>query len=98
MKENVLTPEQIQNWRKIIAIHLNEKALKMGVNPDVGVVAYIMPESEVIEYYKLIKSIVENPKNYDTDTKPIQIKEKCNHSNSFTGQYGRYCIDCEKYV
>jgi hypothetical protein len=92
--EDTLSPEQIQNWRKIIYLQLEEKC------PGAGAYAVIMPESEVIQFWKRMKIILENPPAVKTIVeKPIyNNKKQCNHSNSITGQNGQYCLDCDKYV
>lgn len=94
--EHTLNEEQIENWRKFIFIQL-EKTFKGA-----GAYALIMPDSEVIEYWKKTKAVLENPENYKKpeQEKVVQtpIKTPCKHTNSFTGGKGKYCIDCEKYV
>jgi hypothetical protein len=83
---DTLNPEQIKSWRKIIAMRLEK------ISPGSGLYAIIMPESEVIEYWRKMKKILE------LSNKQQIIKTKCNHSNSIIGQNGKYCIDCEKYI
>ncbi len=94
--ENTLTKEQIENWRRIIFIQLEEKCKGAGSH------ALIMPESEVIEYWKRMKIILEQPelpqKSEQQEVVKKRIKSSCNHANSFTGSKGKYCIDCERYV
>jgi len=92
MDEQTLTPEQIQNWRQIIFMQLEQMA------PGSGAYAIIMPESEVIQYWKKMKTLVEKLEPEPKPQKPEYIKPKCNHTNSITGQLGKYCLDCEKYV
>ena len=94
-----LTPEQIKNWRQIIFMQLEQK------HPGAGAYAIIMPEAEVIAFWKKMKSFVEQPEIPVVDSPPIeepqqktQRKPKCDHSNSITGQNGTYCLDCEHYV
>jgi hypothetical protein len=96
---DTLSPEQIQNWRRIIFMQLEEKMAGAGIY------AHIMPESEVIEYWKKMKALVEQPEikiqdepKYEFHEKPRYKKPKCDHSNSITGQNGTYCLDCECYV
>lgn len=111
MSEQTLTPEQIMNWRKIIALQLYEKAERIGVTNPKGVAsfAYLMPESEVIEYYKRITSFFANEqvpeKEVQKETqeelfKPRRVIERkpCTHTNSITGANGKFCLDCNKYV
>lgn len=90
-----LNPQQIKNWRRIIFMQLEEKM------PGAGSLALIMPEAEVITYWKQTKSILEQPEIPTVDIpeprKPYR-KPKCDHSNSITGQNGTYCLDCEHYV
>jgi len=93
-----LTPEQIKNWRQIIFMQLEQKL------PGAGTYAIIMPEADVIAYWKKMKSVLEQPKIPVVNTPHIPVprktysKPKCNHSNSITGQNGTYCLDCEHYV
>lgn len=91
MDNETLTPEQIKNWRQIIFMQLEQQF------PGAGSYAIIMPEAEVIAYWKKMKNLLE--------TEPITKSEihyhkpkKCNHENSITGQNGTYCLDCESYV
>lgn len=96
METPTLTPEQIKNWRQIIFMQLEAKA------PGAGIYAHIMPEAEVIDYWKKMKAFLEQPEVKIVDTfeeKPVYRKPKrCDHSNSITGQNGTYCLDCECYV
>jgi hypothetical protein len=90
-----LTPQQIENWRRMIFIQLEQKL------PGAGTYAVIMPEEEVISYWKKMKSVLEQPEIPVVDIpKPQKAhrKPKCDHSNSITGQNGTYCLDCEHYV
>lgn len=90
-----LTPEQIKNWRNMIFIQLEDRA------PGAGAYAIIMPESEVIAYWKKMKDLLEKPEVKIIDApkeKIYQKPKKCDHSNSITGQNGTYCLDCESYV
>jgi hypothetical protein len=86
-----LNPEQIQNWRRFIARQLDT------VSPGSGIYAIIMPESEVVEFWRKTKSVLESPIPEPEVLKAV-IPMKCKHENSITGQNGKYCIDCEKYV
>jgi len=87
-----LTPEQIKSWRQIIFMQLEEKC------PGAGAYAIIMPEAEVIEYWKKMKTLLEQPEpKPQTSVRHIETK-KCDHKNSITGQNGTYCLDCEEYV
>lgn len=97
--ENIetLTPEQIQNWRRMIFIQLEERA------PGAGAYAIIMPEAEVIAYWKRMKALLEaepEPKIQTLTETSVKYHKpkKCNHSNSITGQNGTYCLDCDKYI
>ena len=86
-----LTPGQIENWRRVIAMQLDK------ISSGSGIYALIMPESEVIEFWKKIKvSLEHSPKL--KEIKAVEIPAKCKHENSITGNCGKYCIDCEKYV
>ena len=98
--EDTLTPEQIQNWRRIIYMQIEDRY------PGAGAYAIIMPEAEVIEYWKKMKAVLESPETLETIkkeeikenySKPYQ-KPKCKHTNSITGSRGTYCLDCEEYV
>lgn len=90
MKEETLTDEQIKNWRRIIFMRLEQ------IQPGTGTYAIMMPKSEVIAYWRKMKMILKEPK---TKQKPIStVKKHCEHSNSITGNNGKYCIDCECYV
>jgi hypothetical protein len=96
-EEHTLSKEQIENWRKVIFIQLEQKM------PGAGAYAIIMPESEIIEYCKKMKAFLESPKVLEQLKEPERTKQKpikppCNHSNSITGSKGKYCLDCEKYV
>lgn len=96
-----ITPEQIKNWRQIIFMRLEQQF------PGAGSYAIIMPETEVIAYWRKMKAILEEP---ETEPHPEELspfpepkeipykKYKCNHSNSITGQNGTYCLDCESYI
>lgn len=87
--EAYLTPEQIKSWRNVIYFYLEDK------QPGAGAYALIMPESEVIAFWRKSKTILESPPERP---KHIQNKTKCSHDNSISGSNGKYCIDCEKYV
>lgn len=91
-----LTPEQIKNWRQIIYMQLEQKL------HGAGAYAIIMPETEVIAYWKKMKSLIEQPEIPVVDIpephRKAYRKPKCDHSNSITGQNGTYCLDCEHYV
>lgn len=90
-----LTPEQIKNWRRIIAMQLESHS------PISGIYAFIMPESDVIAFWKKMKTAFEQPEQLP-ETKEITFipdtKVKCKHENSITGMKGKYCLDCEEYV
>ena len=99
MNNDILTPEQIKNWRNIICLHIEKVAEERGMPEGAGVYAFYMPENEVIQYYKSVKQILETPElKAKSQVKPVYKKEPCKHTNSFIGQMGKYCIDCEKYV
>jgi len=90
-----LTPEQIKNWRQIIFMQLEQKS------PGAGAYAIIMPEAEVIAYWKKMKALIEQPQIPVVDIpepRKTYRKPKCDHLNSITGQNGTYCLDCEHYV
>jgi hypothetical protein len=93
-----LSSEQVKSWRRIIALQLESRF------PGAGLYAYVMPESEVITYWKKAKSILENPPNsinaFENENKKIvhTAQSKCKHENSITGNCGTYCLDCEKYI
>lgn len=93
-----LTPDQIKNWRRIIAMQLNK------FTPGAGMYAFIVTDSEVIEYWRKAKTILENPpqsiKVFENENKKIvcESKVKCKHENSITGNCGTYCLDCETYI
>ena len=87
-----LTPDQIQNWRKIIAMQLNARFEGSGIY------ALVMPESEVIAYWQRMKAIIEKSVEIENNKPSLKLRAKCDHRNSFTGNNGTYCIDCEKYV
>ena len=105
MEEETLTPEQINNWRKIIAIQVYQKAKSLGIPAEnareVSMYAAVMSEEEVIAYWRKTKAILENavvePKE---EVKPRRVIERkpCRHTNSIKGSKGRYCLDCEMYV
>ena len=100
MDNKTLTPEQIKNWRQIIFMQLEQQF------PGAGSYAIIMPDSEVITFWKKMKNLLESePTKTIMETKPLTRSEihyykpkKCNHENSITGQNGTYCLDCESYV
>lgn len=108
--EKTLSPEQIINWRKIIARQLITKAEQMGIDPEgITIWAHIMPDSEVIAYWKRMKAFLSTPEI--SESKPVRkpmsegwkqvngkFKKVCDHSNSIKGSKGRYCLDCEMYV
>ena len=94
-----LTSEQIKNWRNIIFMRLE------SIHSGSGAYALIMPESEVIDYAQKMKTLLESPMLekavMEEEKKPFierKTKEPCKHTNSFTGNNGKYCVDCEKYV
>jgi hypothetical protein len=93
-----LSSEQVKSWRRIIALQLESRF------PGAGLYAYVMPESEVIEYWRKAKAILEHPpesiKTFESENKKIvrESKSKCQHENSITGNCGTYCLDCEKYI
>lgn len=93
-----LNPIQIENWRRIIAMQLDK------FSPGTGIWAFIMPDSEVIEYWRKAKAILEHPPQsiavFENENKKIirTAKSKCKHENSITGNCGTYCLDCEKYI
>jgi len=91
METETLTPEQIGNWRRIIAFRLNQ------MSPGAGIYANFMPESEVIKHWRMTKAILETPSPEAREPKRFE-KKVCTHSNSITGQNGKYCLDCEKHV
>jgi hypothetical protein len=71
------------------------------VSAGAGAYVFIMPESEVIAYWRKMKAIVETPpptQPTPSTKKLIKAKVSCDHSNSIIGGKGRYCLDCEKYV
>lgn len=103
MENSTLSPEQIKNWRQIIALQLEGKL------SGAGIYAFIMPEAEVIAYWKHMKGLFETPdvEKKKTIRKPVakewkvyngKFKKACDHSNSIKGSKGRYCLDCEMYV
>ncbi len=92
METPELTDEQIKRWREVILIQLEDKM------PGAGAYAFIMPKSEVIAYVKKIISILQQPEQRKVEQKVVQVKKKCDHSNSITGQNGKYCLDCEQYI
>lgn len=99
MEKNILNKEQIEAWRKVIFMQLEQKFAGAGAY------ALIMPESDIIEYWRKMKAILEQPQKIygqefkrNDNVEKISIKKTCNHSNSITGNNGKYCIDCEKYV
>jgi hypothetical protein len=94
MEKETLDEHQIEAWRKIIYMQLEARM------PGAGMYAIIMPKGEIIEYWKKMKKFLETPANIESDNSTIirKIKPPCDHSNSFTGNKGKYCIDCEKYV
>lgn len=106
--EKTLSPEQIINWRKIIALQLITKAEQMGIDPEgITIWAHIMPDSEVIAYSKKVtqmikQSIQEEAEclEIEKEIKPRRVIERkpCQHKNSIKGSKGRYCLDCEMYV
>lgn len=94
MEAQTLTPEQIKNWRRVIAIQLEQKS------PGAGKFAFVIPEREVVAHWMKTKSIIEQPQpqiNIHSTTTQKRPKS-CDHSNSITGQNGTYCLDCEKYL
>lgn len=102
----MLTKEQIENWRRVIAIQIEETAIRKGFGPGCGGYAFIMPEEHVIAYYERIQARLqmEYPKK-DPNPEPIQEEYKpkakpvcTHHKNTITGQNGTYCLDCEEYV
>ncbi len=107
--EKTLSPEQIINWRKIIALQLYDKAEQMGLkNPKYYTLwAHIMPDSEVIAYWKKVtqiikQSILEEAERLEIEKeiKPRRVIERkpCQHKNCIKGSKGRYCLDCDCYV
>lgn len=95
MDNETLTPEQIENWRRIIYMQLEDKF------PGAGAYAIIMPETEIIEFWKKTKALFESEPI--TEPQPRSVVEyheskKCKHTNIITGQNGDYCLDCEKYI
>ena len=103
-KEETLTPEQINNWRRLIAFQLYEKAKSLGISDELAsgasMYATVMPEEEVIAYWRKTKAILENPVQPEEEVKPRRVIERkpCQHKNSIKGSKGRYCLDCEMYV
>lgn len=103
--EKTLTPEQINNWRRLIAFQLYEKAKFLGISDELAseasMYATVMSEEEVIAYWRRTKAIFENPVvEPEEEVKPRRVIERkpCQHKNSIKGSKGRYCIDCEMYV
>lgn len=95
MENETLTPEQIKNWRQIIFMQLEQKATGAGAY------AIIMPEAEVINFWRKMKDLLEQPEikiQPPTEVSVSYRKPKCSHENSITGQNGTYCLDCEEYV
>jgi hypothetical protein len=93
--EKTLSKEQIEAWRKVIFIQLEDKF------NGAGAYALVMPESEIIAYWQIMKAFLEKPKPVKIEENQVKIsikKKECNHSNSITGGKGKYCLDCEKYV
>lgn len=98
--EDTLTPEQIKNWRQIIYLQIEERA------PGAGIYATIMPEAEVILFWRKMKALLESPEIIEMAKEEEKREEhfnhyhkkQCNHSNSITGQNGTYCLDCDKYI
>ena len=86
-----LTPEQINNWRQIIAMTLESRM------PGAGLYAYVMPESEVIVYWQKMKATLEHSPKLK-EIKEVVIPVKCRHENTITGNCGTYCLDCEIYI
>lgn len=99
MNNDILTPKQIESWRKIIYLHIERVAKESRMPEGAGVYAFYMSEEEVIEYWKAMKQILGVPESKPKpQVKPVYENEPCKHTNSFIGQMGKYCIDCEKYV
>lgn len=106
--EKTLTPEQIKRWREIIALQIYQKAKSLGISDErasgASVYAHLMPEEEVITFWRKTKAILENPKSYETpkqeEFKPRRVIERkpCQHKNCIKGANGRYCLDCDCYV
>ena len=95
--EETLTPEQIKNWRQVIFMQLEK------LSPGSGAYAVIMPDSEVVAYWRKMKSALEPIKTTAVvdEVKPQEReyrKPKCKHTNTITGQNGTYCLDCEEYI
>ena len=87
-----MTPEQVSNWRRIIAIMLEKRA------PGSGIYAMVMPEEEIIALRDKLQSRVNDLPQEKIEVKPKPVKKVCDHSNSIKGSNGRYCLDCEMYV
>ena len=109
MEEKTLTPEQIKHWRQIIALQMYEKAKSMGISNPEGLTiwAHIMPEAEVIAYWKKVTQMFQTaeekcPETLETEKefKPRRVIERkpCQHKNCIKGSKGRYCLDCDCYV
>ncbi len=82
-----LTKEQIENWRRVIAMQ------------GFGIIARFLPDESIIAYAKKMKSLIENSPEVKEAKKPKLVKKKCPpHGNVITGQNGKYCIDCERYI
>lgn len=103
MENETLTPEQIENWRRIIYMQLEDKF------PGAGAYAIIMPEAEIIAFWKKTKALFESepitepqprtePKPQPRSVVEYHESRKCKHTNTITGQNGDYCLDCEKYI
>lgn len=93
MKEETLTDQQIENWRRVMAIH------------GFGTFAFLCPKEIVIEYWKTfrgimrLKQIVESSPEAKPAIKKRSAPKKCPpHGNTITGGKGTYCLDCENYV
>jgi hypothetical protein len=102
MKEQeTLTPKQIENWRRIMVMQ------------GFGAFALICPNETVIGWWQKMKAMLERRPEVkdareqerrvtfeDDESKKWRPKPKkvCSHGNSITGNKGKYCLDCEKYV
>ena len=68
-----------------------------------GLWAMVMPESEVIAYYRRMKNILESPETHNrilqANPSPRKAIKRCPpHKNTINGSKGSYCVDCEKYI
>lgn len=89
-----LNPEQIKAWRRIIYMQLEQR--KEGI----GMAAFFLPDSEIIEYWRRMKRLLEEPEPQEPQKTEVKIAKRktCSHENTISGNNGAYCLDCEKYI